>query len=54
MSKVVDYVVSDTMGDITFSENWKTQLDPQNGHFVEDNALGTAEIHLVNGRKHND
>jgi hypothetical protein len=47
MSKVVGYLISDIMGDITFSKNWNTQRDPQNRHFVEDSTLGTAGIHLV-------
>jgi cytochrome P450 len=47
MSKVVGYLISDIMGDITSSKNWNTQRDPQNRHFVEDSTLGTAGIHLV-------
>ena len=47
MSKVVGYLISDIMGDITFSKNWNTQRDPQNRHFVEDSTLGTACVYFV-------
>lgn len=52
LTKIVGYLVSDIMGDITFSRNWNTQKDPQYRHFVEDSALGTAGIHLVSQRLH--
>ena len=47
MSKVVGYLISDIMGDITFSKSWNTQRDPRYRNFVEDSTLGTAGIHLV-------
>lgn len=47
MSKEIGYLVSDIMGDITFSKNWNTLKDPAHRQFVEDSALGTAGIHLV-------
>jgi hypothetical protein len=52
MSKVIGSLVSDIMGDITFSKNWNTHRDPQNRHLVEENALGAAGIHLVSGGHH--
>ena len=47
MSKEVGYLVSDIMGDVTFSKNWNTLEDPEYRRFVEDSALGTAGVHLV-------
>ncbi|KAL9617096.1 MAG: hypothetical protein Q9160_008086 [Pyrenula sp. 1 TL-2023] len=47
LTKIVSFLVSDIMGDITFSRNWDTQLSAHNRHFVEDGALGTAGIHLT-------
>lgn len=47
MSKVVSYLISDIMGDLTFSKNWNVQRDSTNRHFVEDGGMATAGIHLV-------
>jgi hypothetical protein len=47
MSKVMGYLVSDFMGDIIFRQIGICKRDPHNRHFVEESALGTAEIHLV-------
>ncbi|KAI9700996.1 MAG: hypothetical protein M1820_006641 [Bogoriella megaspora] len=46
-SKIVGYLVSDIMGDVTFSKNWDTQRDATYRHFVDDSALGTAGMHII-------
>ncbi|KAL8712489.1 MAG: hypothetical protein Q9220_003337 [cf. Caloplaca sp. 1 TL-2023] len=46
MTKMFAYLVSDIMGDVTFSKNWNVQQQSQNRKFVEDGPLGVAGIHL--------
>lgn len=47
MSKVVGYLVSDIMGDITFSKNWEVQTKPDNRDLLVSLPEGVAGIHLV-------
>jgi hypothetical protein len=50
VSRVVGYLVSDIMGDVTFSKNWNVQRERSQRHFVDDGAMGTAGMHLVSPR----
>ena len=47
MTKLVGYLVSDIMGDVTFSRNWDVLQNDENRHFVEELPQGVAGIHLV-------
>ena len=47
MTELLCYLVSDIMGDITFSRNWNVQRDPQNRDIVKGLPDGVAGIHLV-------
>ncbi|KAL8951297.1 MAG: hypothetical protein Q9222_002719 [Ikaeria aurantiellina] len=47
MTKLFGYLVSDIMGDVTFSKNWNVQRQIRNRKFVEDGPLGVAGIHLT-------
>ena len=47
MTKLVGYLVSDIMGDVTFSRNWNVLRDAENRHFVEELPKGVSGIHLV-------
>ncbi|KAL8770192.1 MAG: hypothetical protein Q9209_004034 [Squamulea sp. 1 TL-2023] len=47
MTKRVGWLVSDIMGDITFSKNWNVQKEARWRKFVEDGPLGVAGIHLT-------
>ena len=47
ITKLAGYLVSDIMGDLTFSKNWDVQRSHKNRHFVEELPLGVAGIHLV-------
>ena len=47
MSKYVGYLVSDIMGDITFSKSWEVQQRPDNRDLLVSLPEGVAGIHLV-------
>ncbi|KAL8788329.1 MAG: hypothetical protein Q9213_001726 [Squamulea squamosa] len=47
MTQRVGWLVSDIMGDITFSKNWNVQKEARWRKFVEDGPLGVAGIHLT-------
>jgi hypothetical protein len=47
MSKHVGYLISDIMGDITFSKNWEVQRKPNNRDLLVSLPEGVASIHLV-------
>ena len=47
MTKLVGYLVSDIMGDVTFSRNWNVFENEENRHFVDKLPQGVAGIHLV-------
>ncbi|KAJ5949319.1 cytochrome P450 [Penicillium verhagenii] len=47
MSKTVQYLLSDIMGDVTFSRNWSTQSSSANRHILDLMSLGTSGIHLA-------
>ncbi|CAI6332828.1 unnamed protein product [Periconia digitata] len=47
MSKYIGYLVSDIMGDITFSKNWEMQQKPDNRDVLVSLPEGVAGIHLV-------
>jgi cytochrome P450 len=47
MSKIVGYLVSDIMGDITFSKSWDVQRKPDNRDLLVSLPEGVAGIHLV-------
>ena len=51
MTLCVGYLISDIMGDVTFSKNWNVQRDPRYRKFVEEGPLGVAGIHLVSNRR---
>ena len=47
MTKLFGYLVSDIMGDITFSRNWNVLRHDENRHIVEELPKGVVGIHLV-------
>ncbi|KAL8909086.1 MAG: hypothetical protein Q9207_000420 [Kuettlingeria erythrocarpa] len=47
MTRHVGWLVSDIMGDVTFSKNWDVQRSDRYRKFVEDGPLGVAGIHLT-------
>ena len=47
MTKLFGYLISDIMGDITFSRNWNVLRDGENRRFIEGFPKATAGIHLV-------
>ncbi|KAJ5734190.1 hypothetical protein N7493_002976 [Penicillium malachiteum] len=47
MSKCIQYLLSDIMGDVTFSRHWDTQLSDANRHILDLMSLGTSGIHLA-------
>ncbi|MCJ1237514.1 hypothetical protein MMC14_005500 [Varicellaria rhodocarpa] len=47
MSNYIGYLVSDIMGDITFSRNWDVQKQHTNRHLAEELPRGVAGIHLT-------
>lgn len=47
MSKEVQFLLSDIMGDVTFSRNWSIQASPDNRHILDLMSLGTSGIHLA-------
>ncbi|KAL8757990.1 MAG: hypothetical protein Q9184_004061 [Pyrenodesmia sp. 2 TL-2023] len=47
MTRHIGWLVSDIMGDVTFSKNWEVQRSARYRKFVEDGPLGVAGIHLT-------
>ncbi|KAF2470541.1 benzoate 4-monooxygenase cytochrome-like protein P450 [Lindgomyces ingoldianus] len=47
MSELVGYLVSDIMGDITFSKSWEVQQKPDNRDILTSLPQAVAGIHLV-------
>lgn len=47
MPKLCEYLISDTMGDITFSRNWNVLRHDENRHIVDELPKGVVGIHLV-------
>ncbi|KAJ6086228.1 hypothetical protein N7486_010509 [Penicillium sp. IBT 16267x] len=47
MTKRIQYLLSDVMGDVTFSRNWSIQDSPANRHILDLMSLGTSGINLA-------
>lgn len=47
LSKSLQYLLSDIMGDVTFSKNWDTQASPANRPLLDLMTLGTCGINLA-------
>lgn len=47
MTKRIQYLLSDVMGDVTFSRNWSIQESSANRHILDLMSLGTSGINLA-------
>ena len=47
LTKMISFVLSDIMGDVTFSRNWNTQRSDENRYILNLLPLGTGGINLV-------
>lgn len=47
MSKILSYLMSDIMGDVTFSKNWNMQLSEKNRHIIDILSFGACLINTV-------